>query len=295
MGPRLELPGSRGRGEVDAGSAAPGAPERPMSPVQPATAASENRTEIEGRSLGERMQTSASCGEPLVLFRERNVFSIEYTRSSWKASPPDAGRRLDVSIPSEYGGAFPVSSDRFDKKILAARLRALREERGLSLRELAARAGVAVSFLSKIEAAKASPTIMSLVKILEALDVEVARFFGQGEESSGDQMVFRRRSMRALREVDRTWWYAFPERRDIRMVLTYEEYQPRSRVAEEEVHKTDLCGYVLEGALTLEVPGRGTLRADAGDAFYIPALQRHVARNEGDVTLRMVVVQLKEP
>jgi len=180
-----------------------------------------------------------------------------------------------------------------DKQVIAGRLKALREERGLSLRELASRADVAVSFLSKIEAAKASPSIMSLVKILEALDVQVAHFFGNGDPP-GDGVVFRKRSMRALQEVDRTWWYAFPERRDLKMVLTYEEYAPLSRVTEEEAHRTDLCGYVLEGALTLDLTDSTTVEAVAGDAFYLRAGQRHVARNAGEATLRLVVVQLKE-
>jgi quercetin dioxygenase-like cupin family protein len=99
--------------------------------------------------------------------------------------------------------------------------------------------------------------------------------------------------MRALEEVDRTWRYDFPERPDIHMVLTSEEYRPRSRVAEIESHTTDLCGYVLEGTLTLELPGRGPVRAQAGDAFYLRAGLKHVARNEGAKPVRMVVVQLK--
>lgn len=181
-----------------------------------------------------------------------------------------------------------------DKAQVAARLKALREERRLSLRELAGRAGVAPSFLSKIEAGKASPTIMSLVKILEALGVEVASFFG-GPPAPEDQVVFKKADMRPLKEVDRTWWYAFPERPDLRMVLTYEEYRPRTRVAEVESHRTDLCGYVLEGALTLELPGQGKVRAEEGDAFYIRARKGHIARNEDSKLLRMVVVQLKEP
>jgi transcriptional regulator with XRE-family HTH domain len=181
------------------------------------------------------------------------------------------------------------------RDVVASRLRSLREARGLSLRELASRAGVAVSFLSKIEAGKASPTIMSLVKILEALEVEVAAFFG-GAQARGpaDQVAFPRRQMRALREIDRTWWYAFPQRDDIKMVLTYEEYKPRSRVSEVESHKTDLCGYVIEGTLTLEIPGRETVTVPAGDAFYIKAHLPHIARNDEARSLKLVAVQLRE-
>jgi transcriptional regulator with XRE-family HTH domain len=178
------------------------------------------------------------------------------------------------------------------REVIAARLRKLREERQLSLRELASRAGVAVSFLSKIEAAKASPTIMSLVKILEALGVEVATFFG-GTPAGPPAIVFKRGEMRALNEVDRTWWYAFPDRPELKMVMTYEEFKARSRVSEVESHRTDLCGFVIEGTLTFEVPGRGVVRAEAGDAFYLPSGLDHISRNDSARTLRLVVVQLK--
>lgn len=186
-----------------------------------------------------------------------------------------------------------MKQDALSREVIAARLRKLREERHLSLRELASRAGVAVSFLSKIEAAKASPTIMSLVKILEALGVEVATFFGGAPAAGAQPVVYKRAEMRALREVDRTWWYAFPDRPELQMILTYEEFKPRSRVSEVESHRTDLCGYVVEGTLTFELPGRGTVQAEAGDAFYLPAGLEHISRNDAARTLRLVVVQMK--
>ncbi len=185
-----------------------------------------------------------------------------------------------------------MASSRFDKSNLGSRLRALRDERGLSLRELALRADLAVSFLSKIEAGKASPTIMSLVKILEALRIDVAEFFGS-DDRPADTVVFRRADMRALHGKDRTWWYAFPKRRDIKATLAYEEYAPRSQVTEVERHGGDVFGLVLAGALTLEVAGRPAATAETGDAFYIPARTAHVARNNGRQVLKLVVTQLK--
>jgi transcriptional regulator with XRE-family HTH domain len=181
-----------------------------------------------------------------------------------------------------------------DKVAVATRLRALREEQGLSLRELASRSGLAVSFLSKIESGKASPTIMSLVKLLEALRIDVSDFFATRPGDS-DRIVYKRADMQSLEEEDRTWWYAFPNRPDFRITLAYEEYQPHSRVLEVERHKMDVCGLVIDGALTLEMPGKGTVVAEKNDAFYLKTGTSHVARNQGNKTLRMVVAQLKQP
>jgi transcriptional regulator with XRE-family HTH domain len=54
---------------------------------------------------------------------------------------------------------------------LGNRLRARRQELGLSLRELAERVGLTASFLSQIERDLASPSIESLRKISDALEV----------------------------------------------------------------------------------------------------------------------------
>lgn len=56
-------------------------------------------------------------------------------------------------------------------------LRELREQRGLSVRALAAAAGFSPSFISQVENNQASPSISSLEKIVACLDVTLAEFF----------------------------------------------------------------------------------------------------------------------
>jgi len=60
---------------------------------------------------------------------------------------------------------------------IGAKLQELRLARGLSLRELAAKADVSASLLSQIENSKANPSVMSLLGIAVALDVPVHTFF----------------------------------------------------------------------------------------------------------------------
>lgn len=185
---------------------------------------------------------------------------------------------------------------RFDTRNVGSRIRGRREELRLSMRRLASRAGLAVSFISKIESGKASPTVMSLLKILEALEVDVADFFREnGARNGADRVVFPRSEMRLLEGQGRRWWYAFPATRDFKVVLTYEEYAPRTRILERERHPRDICGYVLSGESTIEIVGRGLHRVKKGDAFYIRADQEHVCRNEGRRTLKMLVAEIKVP
>jgi transcriptional regulator with XRE-family HTH domain len=62
---------------------------------------------------------------------------------------------------------------------LGGRLRALRQERGFSLRELAARLGISVSAVSQIERGKLQPSVNRLIAIVSALGVPLARVFDE--------------------------------------------------------------------------------------------------------------------
>lgn len=176
---------------------------------------------------------------------------------------------------------------------IARRIRELRQERGMSMRELAKQASVSVSFLSSIETAKSSPTLAMLFKILEALETTAPEFFSEQQAHSLDEVVFRGDSMAVLDDGEKSSRYLFPDTRDARCIATYEEYQPHTRNLEKESHPRDLCAYVLGGELTLEIPGRDTIIAGTGDAVYLCAGMTHVASNRSDQVLRMVVVEIK--
>lgn len=57
------------------------------------------------------------------------------------------------------------------------RVREWREQRGITYRELAERAGIALSTLYRIESGAASPTVVMLEKLGRALGVDVVDFF----------------------------------------------------------------------------------------------------------------------
>jgi transcriptional regulator with XRE-family HTH domain len=177
---------------------------------------------------------------------------------------------------------------------VSGKLKTLREKRQLTMRELAAASGVSASLISKIEAGKVSPTVMSLQKMLDAMDVDLYEFFL--DKTLGDpseQVVFKRSDMFATKDDERTWFYALPKHPDIRAELTYEEYQPHTKVVEKESHSGDTFGMVIAGELTLEIADKGTFLVGPGDAFYLKAGWQHVARNDSDEILRLIVALLR--
>lgn len=175
---------------------------------------------------------------------------------------------------------------------ISRRLRELREGRQLSLRALGQKSGVAVSFLSKIEAGRGSPTVVTLLKILEALDTTAPEFFADPNRRTDDILIQRQADMSILDDGDKFWRYLFPHAPEVKVTMTYEEYRPQTKHVEPERHPTDMCGFVIAGTLTLQPVGKPAVTVGTGESFYIRADTRHTAANRGKELLRLVVTEV---
>ncbi len=83
-------------------------------------------------------------------------------------------------------------------------LQRLREERGLSMRALAKTSGLSANALSMIERSRTSPSVSTLYKLAEALNVPVTAFFGTPEERQ--QVIHLRGYDRARVPIVRGTW-----------------------------------------------------------------------------------------
>jgi quercetin dioxygenase-like cupin family protein len=64
------------------------------------------------------------------------------------------------------------------------------------------------------------------------------------------------------------------------------------------MHPGEEFGYVLEGALQLEIDGRALQTFNAGDVFFVPAGVVHIGRNAGSVKKTFIgtyVVEIGKP
>lgn len=81
------------------------------------------------------------------------------------------GRVLGVKPADELAmTSAPPSSPTLDEAELGQTIRDIRKQKQLSLKELAAKSAVSVSFLSQVERGTTSPSIASLMRIAHALD-----------------------------------------------------------------------------------------------------------------------------
>lgn len=83
-------------------------------------------------------------------------------------------------------------------------LQHLREERGLSMRALAKTSGLSANALSMIERGRTSPSVSTLYKLADALNVLVTAFFGAPEQRQ--QVIYLRALDRARVPVVRGTW-----------------------------------------------------------------------------------------
>jgi transcriptional regulator with XRE-family HTH domain len=103
-------------------------------------------------------------------------------------SPSDSSVGAKVEVETEVDGP---RGGRTVTASLSRRLRAARIARGLSLRAVAEKAQISTSLLSQIERGKASPSLVSLVAIADALTIRPGMLLDDDEELATSPVVRR--------------------------------------------------------------------------------------------------------
>jgi transcriptional regulator with XRE-family HTH domain len=165
-----------------------------------------------------------------------------------------------------------------DSERLGERLRELREARRLTQQEVATRAGLSRAFLSQVERNQVSPSVASVSRIAQALDLSLADLFARTDSNEG--------VVRAGKRVV----VSYPGYRDQlvspsldgRLLVLVSEFEPGASSGDEPYsHEADEeCVYVLDGILEITVEGR-THRLAAGDAATFSSRRGHGWRNPG--------------
>lgn len=171
------------------------------------------------------------------------------------------------------------------------RLKTLREERGLGLRELSRSAGLAAASLSAVENGRSSPTLATLQSILKALGSDLHEFFSERQSSPDVSPVFSMAAMKTARDRHREYTWLFPRSRGFRFSMLRETIRAGEDKGQWETHDFDMGGLVLAGGpLRLELKGTGVWEVREGESFYIKAGVRHRSSNAGGEPLNLITV-----
>ena len=159
------------------------------------------------------------------------------------------------------------------------RMKELRIQYGLTQQELADRAELTKGFISQLERNQNSPSVGTLLDIIQCLGTTPAEFFADAEP---EQIVFKEEDYFEKTDEEKNncieWIVPNAQKNamePVRLTLhsggTSEIYLP---------HEGEDFGYVIKGNVRIHY-GAVTLTAKAGESFYFKADKKHYIENTG--------------
>jgi len=162
---------------------------------------------------------------------------------------------------------------------VGAELRQLRTSKSLTLEQVAERSGLSTSFLSQVERGICSPSIVSLEKICEALEIPAGELLrGDSglplDEQNGSPVVRRDEGLK-LQIGAYPVWYEYiggtcPDR-EIEVIV---HKIPAGHRSDLVGHDGEEFGYVLEGQFLLQTES-GEYILEEGDSYHFMASRAH--------------------
>lgn len=182
---------------------------------------------------------------------------------------------------------------------LGPRIKALRQEQGLTLQEVSERSGVAVSTLSKIENGHLSGTVNTMLKIARGLGLlfdqllepedAPAQPTGRLVRTGADNVDFLSADFYDY-EVHST---ELVGRRMLPLVMTIKTPEPPPYI-DWSTHEGEEFLLVLEGRIQLHTEHYAPITLNAGESVYFDSLMRHAYVSVGEGNARVVSVSLEQ-
>ncbi|QFT58135.1 HTH-type transcriptional regulator PuuR [Sulfitobacter sp. THAF37] len=170
------------------------------------------------------------------------------------------------------------------------KLRAIRKQRGLSQRELAARAGLTNGTISLIEMNRTSPSVASLKSLLDAIPISMAEFFSTLEDSDQPKFFYRSDEFTEVSP-------SAPDQVSLRQLgsienhalqVLHETYPPGADTGPEYLsHQGEEAGIVVKGSIEVTVDGT-SLMLQVGDGYIFDSSLPHRFKNVGDDVCEIV-------
>ena len=161
---------------------------------------------------------------------------------------------------------------------IGAKIKKTRIKLGLTQEELAARTELSKGFISQLERNLTSPSIATLVDILEALGTDTAAFFTTANDN--EKVVFSPDDMFESADDELRskicWLVPNAQKNALEPILV--TIEPGGSTREDDPHEGEEFGYLLSGSITL-VLGERRLKLKKGDSFCFKPTEPHYLIN----------------
>ena len=183
---------------------------------------------------------------------------------------------------------------------LGESLRRIRKERGMTLIEAGEKSGMPMSTISKIENNKMSLSYDKLLRICNALEIDISELFSGSPTvekapapvSSGRRSINRRGTGYVINTPNYSHLYPAADLLNKRSVPIFAEIHARSLAEFGELirHPGEEFALVLEGAVDLYTDLYAPVRLETGDSIYFDSGMAHAYIAVGEGTCRVLSV-----
>jgi len=171
---------------------------------------------------------------------------------------------------------------------IGAKIKSIRLQRGLTQEELASRCELTKGYISQLENDLASPSIATLIDILNVLGVSLQTFFAEQKE---EKIVFGKNDYFESKNGDgiNIWLVPNSQKNEMEPIILI---LPENGESEERTpFEGEEFGYVLEGRIAIDcAEGKFVYKAKKGESFYIDGKYGHVIKNIGKTEAKLIWV-----
>ena len=162
---------------------------------------------------------------------------------------------------------------------IGEKIKRMRIEKQLTQEELANRCELSKGFISQLENNLTSPSIATLIDILEILGTNLREFFNEIDD---ERICFTKDDMFETEDEDLkyTLKWLVPNSQKNEMEPIIITLEPGGQYKEEKPHEGEEFGYVLNGAITIHI-GNKKIQAKKGESFYFTPKQSHYIEETG--------------
>jgi len=153
------------------------------------------------------------------------------------------------------------------------KIKELRIQKGLTQEELADRSELSKGFISQLERDLTSPSIATLMDILQCLGTDLKDFFNEETE---EQIVFHKEDYfeKTDTELHNKIEWIIPNAQKNIMEPIQLTLEPEGSTYPDNPHEGEEFGYVLSGSIILHI-GKHSYPVKKGEAFYFTPNTTH--------------------
>lgn len=170
---------------------------------------------------------------------------------------------------------------------IGANVRKLRSIKQMTLKQVAEKSGTSVALLSQVERGRVNPSVNTLRKLADALDVSVGYFFDDGNDHT---FVVRKGARKTLEMGAGVTYYLLSRKTAPSLEVLYNVFDVDATTGDDLYsHLGEECGVVLEGILQVQLGDRIFI-LEEGDSISYSSSIPHKLSNIGPTPAKAIWV-----